>query len=288
MIRAVSTDCLLFLTIIKSKHCKSGTVCSQILLDSFPVVEYWECFWFLSTIKVCCREQLFRICWLPCIQIWWSHWCIWGRWTFETDLIIQSTGAFFRGCVWLKTVERLGDGEQSWISPVTVLSGCWELPIIIVSIQGKKRKKKKTPKTRFTSSTTFLWTVLNKSPSPLELERALGSLECPQYPVLTSHRIYYLLFILIMLHCLYDSKPLNTSMGGVIAWHPQNSLSACWMEKTSSKGVCGKKGDMKEWKRTSRRNCVQSPSLEEKLNLTRWRRGDIWQKWFTPLIHALL
>ena len=150
------------------------------------------------------------------------------------------------------------------------------------------KKKKNTPKTRFTSSTTFLWTVLNKSPSPLELERALGSLECPQYPVLTSHRIYYLLFILIMLHCLYDSKPLNTSMGGVIAWHPQNSLSACWMEKTSSKGVCGKKGDMKEWKRTSRRNCVQSPSLEEKLNLTRWRRGDIWQKWFTPLIHALL
>ena len=32
---------------------------------------------------------------------------------------------------------------------------------------------------------------------------------------------------------------------------------------------------MKEWKKTSRRNCVQSPSLEEKLNLTRWRRGDI-------------
>ena len=78
-----------------------------------------------------------------------------------------------------------------------------------------------------------------------------------------------------MLHHLYDSKPLKTSMGGVRAWHPQNSLSACWMEKTLSKGVCGKKGDMKEWKRTSRRNCVPSPSLEEKPNLTRWGRGDI-------------
>ena len=89
-------------------------------------------------------------------QEYWSG-AIWGTCTFETDLIMRITGFFFRGCVWSKIVERLGDGEQSWISPVTVLSSCWELPILIVSIQGKKRGEKKTPQARPRSSCIWMW-----------------------------------------------------------------------------------------------------------------------------------